>query len=133
MTRQKLRVFLQEWFCGCGRPEAAAKRLRDLLALHPLFDHRAEFEQLVPDAGLQELVLYTLDHFALTEHGGSIGGSWLTDTGTDVLEALNRETSDDFHALMEMSCSHGYAVESELQNCPECGPMNRLSGAGDYA
>ena len=33
MTRHELRMFLSDWFCGCGRPEVALVRLRDLLVL----------------------------------------------------------------------------------------------------
>lgn len=124
MTRQELRVFLDGWFCGCGSPDEAARFLRDLLALHPLYDHRAEFVALVPDEGLQYLLLYTLDHFDLAEHGGSIGGQWLTDKGTAVLAALNREAEDGFEALNAEACMHGYGVDTELDQCHECGPLN---------
>jgi hypothetical protein len=118
MTRQELRAFLSAWFCGCGNPETAAARLRDLLALHPLFDHRPEFEQLVPDDGIQHLLLYTLDHFDLTEHGGTVGGGWLTPKGQAVLEALNVEAADEYKALTVQACIHGYAIDGE--ECPEC-------------
>jgi hypothetical protein len=125
MTRPELRVFLQEWFCGCGSPESAAARLRDLLALHPLYDHRPEIERLLPDVGIQELVLYTLDYFDLTDHGGTVGGGWLTDKGRAVLDALNRETADSYETLMAQSCCHGYAVDDELMECPECSKLNQ--------
>lgn len=125
MTRQELRVFLDEWFCGCGSPALAARTLRDLLTLHPLYDNRPAFEKLIPDEGLQYLILYTLDRFDLTEHGGTIGGAWLTDKGRAVLQALNRDSGDDFATLMEQACSHGYAVETELLDCPECAELNR--------
>ncbi len=124
MTKQELRVFLQGWFCGCGSPEAAASTLRDILALHPLYTHRPEIEQLIPHDGLQDLVLYTLDHFGLTEHGGTIGGGWLSEKGTAVLEALNRESGDGFVTLTAMACMHGYAVDGELEECPECSTLN---------
>lgn len=124
MTRPELRVFLGEWFCGCGAPESAAARLCDLLALHPLYDHRPELEQLLPDDGLRQLVLYTLNHFDLTEHGGSVNGGWLTDTGRAVLDALNQETADGYESLMADACVHGYAVEDELHECPECAELN---------
>lgn len=125
MTRQELRVVLGEWFCGCGSPEVAASRLRDVLALHPLHSNRKAFKVLVPDDGLEELLLYTLDHFGLTEHGGTVGGAWLSDKGTAVLAALNREAGDKFEVLFANACLHGYAVDDpeELRQCPECGPI----------
>lgn len=122
MTLQELRVFLQEWFCGCGAPESAAERLRDLLAMHPLYENRERLKVLVPDDGLEYLLLYMLDHFDLTEHGGSVGGAWLSEKGKAVLEALNRDPLD---VICAQSCMHGYAVETvELNDCPECGKLN---------
>lgn len=106
MTRHELRVVLQGWFCGCGSPELAAARLRDILALYPLYEHRTELEAMIPDAGIPELMLYTLDHFDLTEHGGTVGGAWLSDKGIDVLAALNREAANNFEALEASVVSH---------------------------
>jgi hypothetical protein len=129
MTRRDLRVFLQDWFCGCGSPDAAADTLRILLALHPLHSNREAFEVLVPNNGVQYLLLYTLDKFDLTEHGGNVGGGWLTDKGHAVLAALEREKADDYEALFAMSCSHGYAVDEpierpEIIDCAECAAIN---------
>jgi hypothetical protein len=96
-----------------------------LLELHPLYDHRDEVEAFFnKNTGLEYLVLYMIDHLELTEHGGSVGGAWLTDKGKAVMAALQRERVDGFEALGEQSCMHGYSVETELQDCPECGPMN---------
>lgn len=120
MTRQELSVFFQEWFCGCGSPEMAAETLRMVLSMHPLYEHGAEFDALVPCEGLRMLLLYTLDHFELTEHGGTVGGGWLTDKGKAVLAALEREKSDNYAALFAQACIHGYAVEGEAFECPEC-------------
>ena len=125
MTRQELRVFLSEWTCcGCGLPETAWARLCDILALHPLYDHLGEIDALIPDDGVRYLLLYALDHFDLTEHGGSVGGAWLTVKGAAVLEALQREAADGFEALTVMHCMHGYAVEDELDQCADCRALN---------
>lgn len=117
MTRQELRVFLGRWFCGCGSPDIAAGRLRDLLALHPLYDHRAELTALIPDEGTQYLLLYMLKHLGLTEHGVSITGAWLTARGQAVYTALINEASDGFQTLTESSCVHGYI---DTEECPAC-------------
>lgn len=122
MTRQELRVFLGEWFCGCGHAESAASRLRDLLALHPLYEHREAVSTLLPDEGIRHLLLYTLDHFDLTEHGSSILGSWLTDKGRDVLNALDKEVADNFNELTCSACIHGYGLH-ELDHCAECSKL----------
>lgn len=120
MTLQELRVILQEWFCGCGHPEVAAERLRDLLALHPLYEHRAELNALIPDEGIQYLVLYMLDRLELSEHGSSVGGAWLTDKGRAVLDAMNRESAAGFGVIVESVCIHGYSIENDQEHCPEC-------------
>lgn len=124
MTIQELRVFLSEWFCGCGSPEDAAEALRKLLSLHPPYDHRKEFEAWIQDSGLAMLVLYTLDHFGLTEHGGTVGGGWLTDKGQAVLAALEAASPDHFAALESNWCIHGYSLG---EPCPECAKLNAPS------
>lgn len=132
MTRQDLRVFLQEWFCGCGSPQDACRALLNLLRLHPLYEHYDELEAFLPDDGVQYLMLYTLDHFELTEHGGNVGGAWLTNKGKAVLVALERETGDEFEALTESCCIHGYSVEDgdEPHDCFAAGEPVRWNREG---
>lgn len=96
-------------FCGCGNPEIVLTRIRDVLRaianrsaawrgmpIMPLSnesDH-SEYakEQLAktlgPDQALEYLMLYVLDAADLTEHGGSVGGSWLTPKGEELLAFL---------------------------------------------
>lgn len=126
MTRQELRVVLNtDWFCGCGSPETAAETLLQILDMAPFYDHREQLNALIPNDGIQHLVLYSLTNRGLIEHGCSIGGSWLTSTGEAVRDALRRERDDEFDELMASACSHGYATETdELLSCPTCGPMN---------
>lgn len=120
MTRAELNVFFQEWFCGCGNPEVAAETLRVVLTLHPLYDHQKEIDALIPNDGVRLLLLYTIDHFDLTEHGTGIGGGWLTDKGKSVLAALEREKAlDNYASLFEQSCIHGVSIERG-DYCAEC-------------
>jgi hypothetical protein len=147
MTRQELRVFLNEWFCGCGSPESVARFVRDVLAVYDcrhghglsLFnpDDRPKLKQLwadtdaavnalMPSDGVQYFVLYVLTHWDLLEHGGTVGGSWLTEKGKAVLAALNLEQGDGFEALCASACIHGYAVDrEELSDCQECSKLNQ--------
>ena len=125
MTRQELRVFLNSWQCGCGQPEQAARFLHEMLKLCPFFENREALKAKLPDDGLEYFVLYILDHLDVIEHGGGVGGAWLSEYGKSVLEALDREVGDGFDALTDQACIHGYAIEGdELLQCPECGPMN---------
>lgn len=117
INRQALRRFLDGWFCGCGNPEDAAAALLRLLRLHPLYEHRPKFEAWLPDDGLQYLLLYMLDRFELTEHGGSVGGAWLTPKGEAVRNALAREEGDDFEALLDEHCIHGFDIGDESHDC----------------
>lgn len=126
MTRPELRIFLDASFlaCGCGAPEQACRALLRLLRLHPLFDHRDEIEAWIPDSGVEYLLLYALDKWDLTEHGGTVGGAWLTDNGKAVLAALEAEETDGFHALCETHCIHGFGAEVPEfdHDCMAAGP-----------
>ena len=117
MTRQELRVFLSGWFCGCDSPEAASAALLRLLDLHPLYDHRAEFETWIPDNGIADLLLYMLDSFELTEHGGTVGGAWLTPKGERIREALRRESTNNFMDLHGDYCIHGVDSSDTSHDC----------------
>lgn len=120
MTRQEMRVFLQDWFCGCGNPEEACRALHDLLVLHPLYENQEALRRLLPNEGSRQFMLYILDAMGLTEHGTSVNGAWLSDKGQAVLAALRIEADDEWNSLIEPSCIHGYAIDSELDNCPAC-------------
>lgn len=119
VTRQELRVFLSEdWpLCGCGSPPLAAGALLRLLRLHPLFDHRDEFEEWVPDDGLQYLLLYGLASAELTEHGSTVDAGWLTEKGAGVRDALSAEEGDRYESLFADHCVHGYDVGDPNHSC----------------
>lgn len=118
-TRADLRVFLDQWFCGCGSPKDAAGALLHLLCLHPLYENRGEMNAWLGDAGdgVEYLLLYMLDHLELTEHGGTVGGGWLTEKGEKVRDALKREEGDGFEALFEQHCVHGFDIGDESHDC----------------
>lgn len=100
MGREELReLLIGNVTCGCGDPYAVAQLVLDVLALHPLYEGGALAEQ--PSDGLWYFVLGVLDSLGLTEHGGSIGGGWLTDKGKATLAALERERNDGFEELFD--------------------------------
>jgi hypothetical protein len=117
MTRAELRVEL-DWFCGCGEPAAAAAALLRLLRLHPLYDHREEIGEWLPDTGVEMLLLYHLAARDLTEHGGTVGGAWLTEKGEQVRDALAAEEGDEFGWLfVGPYCIHGVDVGEGCDAC----------------
>lgn len=124
MTRPELRVFLMKFFCGCGNPEEASRSLLRLMSLFaddakgkPYQEFKAQLESLIPDIGIQNLMLYFLTELGLLEHGGGVFASWFTGKGDAVYEALKREEADGFEALHEMFCVHGYDVGDKDHSC----------------
>ena len=71
-------------FCGCGNPEMAWGEVR----LHLTSRREADYGQRFD--GKDYIIAYLLDHYGLTEHGGNVGGAWLTDEGVDALEFLEK-------------------------------------------
>lgn len=80
--------------CGCGCPEDAYNFCRDVLSA---FDRRGDrpwinAEDVVKAIILQRpdeaahVIAHLLSHLNLLEHGGSVGGSWLTDDGARIVD-----------------------------------------------
>lgn len=125
MTREQLRCFQQMYFCGCGNPEAASGALMRILAtFEPDKISYKLHDELMPDAGIQMLMLYFIDHARLIEHGGSVSSSWLTALGEGVLSALRNEEADGFVALNKSCCVHGYDVEGPDADTHDCGAFD---------
>lgn len=98
-------------FCGCGRPQDNLRYLRAVLRhienakkldkhrlnsdawRAALKDWRAVGSLLMGQA--EWFTLYVLAKMDLTEHGGSAGASWLTDTGAKLLEDLETMKLED--------------------------------------
>src|SRR5574338_997566 len=108
-------VFNELGFCGCGDPEASLDLLRSvLLAIRKRHDEN-QIEECDADSqarwsrnseGLRKLIgmddnapmawtyLYFLDSKGLLEHGGNCSGSWLTERGEQILDALLKFDSE---------------------------------------
>lgn len=107
-------------WCGCGNPEEALGLMRDVLRLFKersdanrlptpahffvpdvasFLNDRAEgwrlvtqkIDDLLGDGPLGLSYLYMLDALGLTEHGGYVGGCWLTAEGERVLALLDAD------------------------------------------
>lgn len=91
------RVVTQLGWCECGNPEDMDRMMLAYLTnLHerattrkgegpPHFGYRPT-PDLSPDAEM--LIQYVADSLDWTEHGGSVGGAWLSDDGREALAHL---------------------------------------------
>lgn len=86
--------------CGCGSPEEAYNFCRDVLLC---FDRRANMadrtkEWIMAEAAVEAIIKERPDQAAhvlahllserkMLEHGGSVGGSWLTKWGEQLVDA----------------------------------------------
>lgn len=97
--------------CGCGVPEDAYNLCRDILSC---FDRRgchdnppkrewiqaedaiAKIVKERPDETAHVLA-HLLTHLRLIEHGGTVGGSWLTEDGERIVDlgAMTEEALDE--------------------------------------
>lgn len=99
-NEHQVRHFALLKLCGCGTPEEAYNFCRDALAC---FDRRGchdtppTREWVDAESVLQQLIqtrpgeaahvlAHLLTHLDLLEHGGSVGGSWLTDAGEEIVD-----------------------------------------------
>ncbi len=88
-----------DW-CGCGSPsEGYAALLETLQSYHTNGDRRKWSEARGGNwsgdgNGYDYLILYFLNAHHLMEHGGSVGGSWLTKKGESVLRFLEEWGTD---------------------------------------
>lgn len=93
-------------FCGCGCPEEFVRLLRETLRLYDRngdspaesYEEREKrLDALLPEP-FRQIWLYWLSTtcIGLLEHGGGVGGSWLTDKGKEVYAALKQYGDDVF-------------------------------------
>jgi len=78
-------------FCGCGDPLSAMQFLYKVLKLAPFHQDWKLVRDLFPNDGMYHFVLYQLNHLGLMEHGGSVGGGWLTERGELALKLLQAD------------------------------------------
>ena len=76
--------------CGCGNAGDLADKA---LALLRFFAERNE--RVFSYTEGNEILAHWFDSKKLTEHGGTVGGSWLTKDGKAVLKAVQEVTMND--------------------------------------
>jgi hypothetical protein len=90
--------------CGCGYTEGRLEVLRQVLRDCPLYEDERWRKY---DSPLAEWLLCVMTNADLLEHGGSVGGSWITDKGKRLLAVLDSE--DGWKSLTEdEGPSYGY-------------------------
>jgi hypothetical protein len=86
--------------CGCGSPDDAYNFCREALACFDrrgCHDHPPTRDWINAENALKKLIqdrpddaahvlAHLLTHLRLLEHGGSVGGSWLTDNGERIID-----------------------------------------------
>lgn len=86
----ELRWYEELKFCGCGCPEEVQQYIASILRAHKERSDSSWAKNNIREAinkpEMAELfILYTLDAMDLLEHGGSVGGSWLTKKGEQMM------------------------------------------------
>jgi len=96
-------------FCGCGNPEDIMQLIKDLLnQISHKWDNEKTYEERQEEIikifnfngkvnhAVYDFILNYLDIVGLLEHGGSIGGSWLTERGKVILKLMNQVDGFEF-------------------------------------
>lgn len=75
-------------FCGCGIPEENVLYILECLEA---INRNAAYDEMPAICGSNKayyFMLYWLSKEGLTEHGGGVGGSWLSEKGKNLMDAL---------------------------------------------
>jgi len=102
-------------WCGCGDPAGAMEfvgKVLDILKRRSDSNtspanvhyeqsewkkHTDELRALIGEDDVRGLIImYVIDSFGLTEHGGNVNGSWLTPKGEEVLAAIKEHGKGDW-------------------------------------
>ncbi len=81
--------------CGCHRGSEAARFLIETLRLTGETDIDLKFEKMNMARKKHgemavEIALQLFHHLEYTEHGSSVGGSWILPQGTEVIQIIDR-------------------------------------------
>lgn len=78
--------------CGCGNAATFEKDFWDMFVL--IAEENPKTYETIYKDNYNELIAQMLDAAGLLEHGSSIGGSWLNETGQWLYEALKEKPSN---------------------------------------
>jgi hypothetical protein len=125
MTNHELYHFYTDEvkMCWCNSPEAGAVLLRDILNAMPCYekDNREKLNKLLPSDGLFQWIMSDTATWRLTEHGGGLGGSWITDRGKEVRDALNALDEEGLDKLFDFNA---WTEDEETSKCKVCCPTS---------
>ena len=120
---EKRRDFINDFyyeklnFCGCGSPWDVLYTIKKILNVisqkkdYDYEDYWNKFRNSLNimidknnfsvNEGVFQIILNVLNNCDVLEHGSSIGGSWLTDYGKELLEHLNALSDDDLENILD--------------------------------
>ncbi|MDZ4836313.1 MAG: hypothetical protein SGJ27_21240 [Candidatus Melainabacteria bacterium] len=105
-------------FNKTGSPKAAAQFVHELLSLAPFYKNLKDVDALLPRS-LYYTMLYAFTTHDVMEHGGSVGGSWLTNKGKalrDELDGIDWKLPEQTTLLEFPSQRHKFGPGFEAQS-----------------
>ena len=112
--------YMQLHQCGCGSPDDTWTLIHEVLSLAPFVEDE-RWKQVEGILGrAYGFVLCVLDDADLLEHGGSVDGSWITDKGRWVLEAIALVGLGDLDAKVGLFGLPHYENDGDGECGPDC-------------
>jgi hypothetical protein len=106
--------------CGCGSPQETWELIHELLSLAPFYED-GRWKQVEGILGrAYGFVLGVLAEVELLEHGGSVGGSWITEKGRWLLEAVGTVGLSDLDEKVDLFGLPHYTDDGTGECGPEC-------------
>lgn len=94
--------------CGCGSADELA--MKSAVLLREIADKSDPTRCAIYQDECSELIAHWFDSVELTEHGTSIGGSWLTPKGLATLAEMDRLKADERSAENQNRASESSGI-----------------------
>ena len=88
---EKVKLIDELGICGCGNPEMVYRLIHAVLK--EILESRVRTDD---EVGYYDYIIYQLNEQGFLEHGSSIYGSWVTERGKKLIEALDEMAKYDY-------------------------------------